>query len=84
VELGGLEEEGNGPAFGPADDEYHLFDRDEVRFTIIYIALLVIIHILIIPSTSLGPPPPPQKKKKKKKTSLLLITFECNSYHFKA
>ncbi|XP_062151959.1 protein PAT1 homolog 2-like [Alnus glutinosa] len=29
VELGGLEEEGNGPAFGPADDEYHLFDRDE-------------------------------------------------------
>jgi hypothetical protein len=49
--LGGLEEEGNGPAFGPADDEYHLFDRDEVRFTIIYIALLVIIHILIIPST---------------------------------
>ncbi|XP_059449555.1 protein PAT1 homolog 2-like [Corylus avellana] len=29
VELGGLEEEGKGPAFGPADDEYHLFDRDE-------------------------------------------------------
>jgi hypothetical protein len=34
VELGGLEEEGNGPAFGPADDEYHLFDRDEVRIYI--------------------------------------------------
>ncbi|KAG6722978.1 hypothetical protein I3842_03G188200 [Carya illinoinensis] len=31
VELGGLEDSrDNGPAFGPADDEYHLFDREEV------------------------------------------------------
>ncbi|KAG7988453.1 hypothetical protein I3843_03G189300 [Carya illinoinensis] len=31
VELGGLEDNrDNGPAFGPADDEYHLFDREEV------------------------------------------------------
>nr|XP_023899164.1 protein PAT1 homolog 2-like [Quercus suber]POE52425.1 protein pat1 like 1 [Quercus suber] len=30
VELGGLEDnEDNGPAFGPADDEYHLFDKEE-------------------------------------------------------
>lgn len=29
VELGGLEDGDNGPAFGPADDEYHLFDREE-------------------------------------------------------
>ncbi|CAN0910239.1 Protein PAT1 homolog 1 [Linum grandiflorum] len=28
VELSGLEE-GDNPVFGPADDEYHLFDRDE-------------------------------------------------------
>jgi hypothetical protein len=41
VELGGLEEEGNGPAFGPADDEYHLFDRDEVRIYI-YIPYLML------------------------------------------
>lgn len=33
VELGGLEDNrNNGPAFGPADDEYHLFNREEVRF----------------------------------------------------
>ena len=33
VELGGLEDnEDNGPAFGPADDEYHLFDKEEVIF----------------------------------------------------
>lgn len=31
MELGGLEDgEGDFPFFGPADDEYHLFDREEV------------------------------------------------------
>ncbi|XP_057954833.1 protein PAT1 homolog 1-like [Malania oleifera] len=30
VELGGLEDDGDDmPVFGPADDEYHLFERDE-------------------------------------------------------
>lgn len=31
VELGGLEEDDN-PVFGPTDDEYRLFERDEVIF----------------------------------------------------
>ena len=31
VELSGLEED-DYPVFGPVDDEYRLFDRDEVRF----------------------------------------------------
>lgn len=31
MELGGLEDgEEDFPVFGPADDEYHLFDREEV------------------------------------------------------
>ena len=33
VELGGLEDEEDGsPAVGYGDDEYHLFDKEEVRF----------------------------------------------------
>lgn len=32
VELGGLEdEEDRKPLFGPVDNEYHLFEKDEVR-----------------------------------------------------
>lgn len=33
VELGGLEDDRDGsPVFGSVDDEYHLFDKGEVRF----------------------------------------------------
>uniref|UniRef100_A0A2P2M3D9 Uncharacterized protein LOC103417209 n=1 Tax=Rhizophora mucronata TaxID=61149 RepID=A0A2P2M3D9_RHIMU len=30
MELGGLEDEVEKPVFGPVDDEYHLFEKDEV------------------------------------------------------
>ena len=43
VELGGLEDEGdnNAPVFGSVtDDEYHLFDKGEVRFSFLpYISM---------------------------------------------
>lgn len=43
VELGGLEDnEDNGPAFGPADDEYHLFDKEEVRFLYMFTWLQIL------------------------------------------
>jgi hypothetical protein len=32
VELGGLEDEGENLLLGPTNDEYRLFDRDEVRY----------------------------------------------------
>lgn len=33
VELGGLDEEEDGiPVVGYGDDEYHLFDKEEVKF----------------------------------------------------
>lgn len=32
VELGGLEDDGENLLLGPTNDEYRLFDRDEVRW----------------------------------------------------
>lgn len=40
VELGGLEDEENDvPIVGFGDDEYHLFDKEEVNFVQVYMLL---------------------------------------------
>jgi hypothetical protein len=46
VELGGLEDEGDNLVLGPADDEYRLFDRDEVRIVFFFVA--PVIHLTLI------------------------------------
>lgn len=50
MELGGLEDEGDSLVLGPADDEYRLFDRDEVRIAFFFVAPVIHLteHLFLI------------------------------------
>jgi len=48
VELGGLEDEGDNLVLGPADDEYRLFDRDEVRIVFFFVAPVIHLTLILI------------------------------------
>ena len=51
MELGGLEDEGDNLVLGPADDEYRLFDRDDVRIVFFFVS--PVIHFTLIRTLTL-------------------------------